>query len=138
MPPPFHHAFPVSDLVSTERFYVEVLGARAARRDTRWIDFDLQGHQLSAHQVEGHRSAAHNPVDGDQVPIPHFGLVLPWEQWHALRDRLKAMDVPCMLGPRIRFEGQPGEQATLFVQDPSGNALEFKAFRRPEQLFATE
>ncbi len=133
---PFHLAFPVTDLEATRRFYVEVLGCRVGREAERWIDFDLEGHQLSAHLVEALNSAAHNHVDGDGVPIPHFGLVLEWEAWHQLAERLRAADeVEFILEPRVRFAGQPGEQATLFLRDPSGNALEFKSFQDPARLF---
>ena len=132
---PFHLAFPVTDLEATRRFYVEVLGCRVGREAERWIDFDLEGHQLSAHLVEALNSAAHNHVDGDGVPIPHFGLVLEWEAWHQLAERLRAADeVEFILEPRVRFAGQPGEQATLFLRDPSGNALEFKSFQDPARL----
>ncbi|HBP23688.1 MAG TPA: glyoxalase, partial [Planctomycetes bacterium] len=111
---PFHLAFPVTDLEATRRFYVEVLGCRVGREAERWIDFDLEGHQLSAHLVEALNSAAHNHVDGDGVPIPHFGLVLEWEAWHQLAERLRAADeVEFILEPRVRFAGQPGEQGTL-------------------------
>lgn len=134
--PPFHLAFPVTDLEATRRFYVEVLGCRLGREDARWIDFDLAGHQLSAHLVDALEDAGRNHVDGDGVPIPHFGLVLAWEAWHELAERLRAADeVQFLLEPRVRFEGQPGEQATLFLRDPSGNALEFKSFQDPQRLF---
>lgn len=135
--PPFHLAFPVTDLEATRRFYVEWLGCRTAREAERWIDFDLGGHQLTAHLVEDAvASPPTNPVDGHAVPIPHFGLVLPWDEWHALADRLRAAAVEFLIEPGIRFEGRAGEQATFFVRDPSGNVLEMKAFRDPEQLFA--
>ena len=134
---PFHLAFPVTDLEATRRFYVEVLGCRLGREDARWIDFDLEGHQLSAHLVDGRADAGHNHVDGDGVPIPHFGLVLEWEAWHRLAERLRAAEeVEFLLEPKVRFAGQPGEQATLFLRDPSGNALEFKSFQDPQRLFA--
>ena len=139
MNPPFHLAFPVLDIESTRTFYCDVLGARVGREDTRWIDFNFFGHQLSAHVSPGELSATHtNPVDGEQVPVRHFGVVLPWEQWHALADRLRQADISFVIEPTIRFEGQPGEQATMFVRDPSGNALEFKSFQDPSRLFATK
>lgn len=136
--PPFHLAFPVTDLEATRAFYRDVLGCTVGREAARWIDFDLRGHQLSAHLTEVHPSdAGANLVDGDGVPIPHFGLVLPWEEWHALVAHLEQLGVPCLFGPRIRFAGEVGEQATLFVRDPAGNALEFKSFKDPASLFAT-
>ncbi len=136
--PPFHLAFPVADLEATRAFYVGVLGCREGRSAERWIDFDLHGHQLSAHLAPGACAppgAATNPVDGDDVPVRHFGCVLPWDDWHALADRLAGRDF--LIGPRTRFAGEVGEQKTLFVVDPSGNALEFKTFRDPGRLFAT-
>lgn len=138
MSPPFHLAFPVTDLKATRAFYCEVLGCEAGRSAERWVDFDLHGHQLSAHLTESLGDAGRNLVDGDGVPIPHFGLVLPWEEWQALVARLEDQGVACELGPRIRFAGQIGEQATLFLRDPSGNALEFKSFKDPSRLFASE
>lgn len=135
---PFHLAFPVSDLEATRAFFVEVLGCRVGRTDERWIDFDFFGHQISAHLRPEEVSAAHtNEVDGDAVPVRHFGVVLEWDKWHELADRLREADIDFLIEPHTRFEGKPGEQATMFVQDPSGNALEFKSFRDPEQLFAT-
>lgn len=135
--PPFHLAFPVTDLEATRRFYVEVLGCRVGREDTRWIDFDFRGHQLSAHLVDADAAAAEtNPVDGDDVPVRHFGAVLPWEEWHAMADRLRAAGASFLIAPRIRFAGQVGEQATFFLRDPAGNAIELKSFRDPGRLFA--
>jgi uncharacterized protein len=134
---PFHHAFPVSDLAATRAFYGGVLGCAEGRSAPRWVDFDLFGHQISAHLVESWRGVAgHNLVDGDGVPIPHFGVVLAWDQWHALADRLKSHRVRFVIEPRIRFQGQVGEQATMFLLDPSGNALEFKAFQDDARVFA--
>lgn len=135
---PFHLAFPVHDLDATRAFYVQVLGAGVGRTDARWIDLDLFGHQITAHLVEDlSPPAPTNPVDGDEVPIPHFGVILPWEAWHALRDRLVAAGTAFLIPPRIRFAGEPGEQATMFLQDPSGNHLEFKSFQDPARVFAT-
>ena len=138
--PPFHLAFPVHSIDAARQFYGELLGCREGRSDHHWVDFDLFGHQIVAHLDEkaGPRdeSSMENPVDGHQVPVPHFGVVLPWDDWHALADRLKVAKVRFVIEPYIRFKGKPGEQATLFFQDPSGNALEFKAFKDPEQLFA--
>jgi extradiol dioxygenase family protein len=134
---PFHIAFPVDDLAAARLFYGTVLGCPEGRSDSDWIDFDLYGHQIVAHRVEGHRAAAgHNPVDGHDVPVPHFGVVLPPEQWRALAERLKGHGVTFVIEPHTRFAGQPGEQSTMFFLDPAGNALEFKAFADLGQLFA--
>jgi extradiol dioxygenase family protein len=134
---PFHLASPVRDLEATRRFYVDVLGAGVGREAARWIDFDLRGHQVSAHLVdETAPTPASNPVDGDQVPSFHFGLVLPWYEWVALGDRLQAEGRAFLIAPRIRFAGEVGEQGTLFLRDPSGHAVELKAFRDPARLFA--
>jgi len=136
--PPFHLAFPVDDLVAAEAFYHGVLGCPMGRRSDNWIDFDLYGHQIVAHLApEEVRPAARNGVDGDAVPVRHFGCVLDWPQWEALAERLKTEKVPFLIEPRVRFAGQPGEQGIFFVCDPAGNALEFKSFRNPNQLFAT-
>ena len=134
---PFHLAFPVHDLAAARTFYGGLLGCREGRASARWVDFDLDGHQLVAHLVEGYRGPAHaHVVDGVEVPTTHFGLVLPWEAWEALVARLRAGGATFLVEPRVRFAGRVGEQATAFVRDPSGNALEFKAFRDPSQLFA--
>ena len=146
--PPFHLAFPVRDLESSRRFYGELLGCAEGRSSDRWIDFDFHGHQIVAHMVDrpepekpadgdGEDDGDANAVDGHDVPVPHFGLVLEWNAWHGLADRLKAAEVRFVIEPYLRFEGLPGEQATMFLLDPSGNALEFKAFKDPGQLFAT-
>ena len=136
---PFHLAFPVRDLEEARRFYVDMIGCGVGREDTSWIDFDFYGHQVVAHVVDGDEwSTPQNSVDGHQVPSRHFGVVLEWDDWQVLADRLKAADVAFLIEPYIRFEGEPGEQGTLFFLDPSGNALEFKSFRNPDQLFATE
>ncbi|MDH4030796.1 MAG: VOC family protein [Chromatiales bacterium] len=134
----FHLAFPVSDLGTTEHFYVERLGCRTGRRSERWIDFDLGGHQITAHLADdcGDRSA--NTVDGDQVPVPHFGLILSWDDWQELASRLEGLQTNFVISPRVRFAGQAGEQATMFLRDPSGNALEFKAFRDQSGIFALQ
>lgn len=137
MTTPFHLAFPVSDLEATRRFYEGLLGCRVGRSDPRWIDFDLGGNQISAHlRPEEVSEAATNPVDGDAVPVRHFGLVLPWEEWHRLAQRLREANTDFIIEPKLRFEGQTGEQATMFLRDPSGNALEFKSFADPGRLFA--
>ena len=134
---PFHFAFPVDDLDAARHFYGTVLGCPEGRSDTDWIDFDLFGHQIVAHNVGGKRSAAgHNPVDGHAVPVPHFGVVLTPDRWNALADRLKAHGVRFVIEPHTRFPGEPGEQSTMFFHDPAGNALEFKAFADMRQLFA--
>ena len=135
---PFHLAFPVLDLDATRSFYVGVLGCREGRSAPRWVDFDLYGHQLSAHLREETGPVVTNEVDGDAVPVPHFGVVLEWENFQSLASRLRQADVAFIIEPKIRFKGQVGEQATMFLRDPSGNALEFKAFRDPANLFATE
>lgn len=139
---PFHLAFAVTDLEATRRFYVEVLGCRVGREDrenvpSRWIDLDLHGHQLSAHLVDGALAPTEtNGVDGDDVPARHFGVVLPWDAWHAMAERLGAAGTTFLIAPHVRFAGQVGEQATFFLRDPSGNALEFKSFKDPSRLFA--
>ena len=136
--PRFHLAFPVSDLEATRRFYVDLLGCGLGRESSEWLDFDFFGHQITAHRVKRPKGGAANDVDGDAVPIPHFGAILPWEQWHALSERLRAAGVEFVIGPRIRFAGQVGEQATMFLHDPAGNALEFKSFRDDRRVFASE
>ena len=134
---PFHLAFPVTDLPATRRFFTELLGCRIGRESDRWIDFDFHGHQITAHLIDAPETAvATNHVDGKDVPVRHFGAILEWETWHALAKRLQAADVEFLIEPHTRFPGQPGEQATLFLTDPSGNGLEFKSFRDPAQVFA--
>jgi len=135
---PFHLALPVTNLDAAETFYCGLLGCGKGRTASRWIDLDFFGHQLTLHLVEASAAnAATNPVDGDTVPARHFGIVLDWDDWHQLADHLKNENSNFLLAPRIRFEGEVGEQATLFITDPSGNALEFKSFADPAQLFAT-
>jgi extradiol dioxygenase family protein len=137
--PPFHLAFPVDDLAAARRFYGELLGCPEGRSAEEWIDFDLYGHQIVAHLApEAVRARATNPVDGEHVPVPHFGIVLPMDAWKGLADRLQRAGVDFVIDPTIRFEGQPGEQATMFFLDPAGNALEFKAMANPENLFAKQ
>ena len=134
---PFHLAFPVRDLALTRTFFVEVLGCRVGRASERWIDFDFHGHQLSAHLRPEEVSRAHtNAVDGDDVPVRHFGLVLPWKEFENLALRLREASMNFLIDPHIRFAGEVGEQATMFLTDPSGNAIEFKSFKNPERLFA--
>lgn len=137
MNPPFHLAFPVDDLAATRRFYVELLGCRVGRSSDHWIDFDFFGHQITAHLSPGEASAARtNPVDGDQVPVRHFGAILPWEDWHQMADRLRGR-IAFLIEPHVRFRGEVGEQATMFFLDPSGNAIELKSFQDESQIFAT-
>jgi extradiol dioxygenase family protein len=137
MPNPFHLAFPVDDLAAARAFYVGVLGCGEGRSAETWIDFELMGHQIVAHLVPARADAGSNPVDGHDVPVPHFGVVLDWGDFHALADRVEAAGVAFGIAPHVRFVGQPGEQATMFFRDPAGNALEFKAFRDIGSLFAT-
>ena len=137
--PPFHLAVPVDDLSAARRFYGELLGCREGRSADHWVDFDLFGHQIVAHVApEGVRKRATNPVDGEEVPVPHFGLVLPMEEWKALAGRLESAGVEFVIPPTVRFKGEPGEQATMFLLDPAGNALEFKAMADPAKLFARD
>ena len=136
---PFHLAFPVDDLAAARRFYGQLLGCPEGRSADHWVDFDLHGHQIVAHlapDAAPKRSA--NEVDGENVPVPHFGLVLQMDEWKALADRFEAADVDFVIAPTIRFEGEPGEQATMFLLDPAGNALEFKAMANPANLFAKD
>ena len=140
MPAPFHLAIPVHDIAAARRFYGGLFGCPEGRSAPEWVDFDFFGHQLVAH-LDPSRSAfappAHsNAVDGHDVPVPHFGVVLEWATWHALAERLRAASTPFVIEPYIRFAGEVGEQATFFLYDPFGNALEFKSFRDPARLFA--
>lgn len=140
---PFHLAFPVRDLAAARDFYGGLLGCPEGRSADRWIDFDLFGHQIVAHLAEAPTTREtpvppSNAVDGHDVPVPHFGVVLPMEEWRALADRLTRAGVRFIIEPYIRFKGEPGEQATMFFLDPSGNALEFKAFADQSKLFAKE
>lgn len=134
---PFHLAIPVHDLAAARCFYGQTFGCAEGRSSDQWVDFDFFGHQLVAHLDVTRREAPHhNVVDGHDVPVPHFGIVLEWDDWHALAARLRAAGTHFVIEPGIRFAGKVGEQATMFFYDPSGNALEFKAFRDPRQLFA--
>lgn len=135
---PFHIAFPVQDLQATRVFYGDILNCPEGRSTEHWVDFNLYGHQIVAHLSPQAQRSSTNPVDGHAVPVPHFGVVLTLETWKQLRDRLLQAGVEFEIEPYIRFEGEPGEQATMFFRDPSGNALEFKAFKEITQLFATE
>lgn len=134
--PPFHLAFPVTSLEQARSFYGDLLGCPEGRSSEHWVDFDFFGHQIVAHQAPAVSHAHHNRVDGDAVPVPHFGVVLDMASWQVLADRLRTAGVEFVIEPHVRFRGQPGEQATMFLLDPSGNALEFKAFADRAQLFA--
>jgi extradiol dioxygenase family protein len=141
---PFHLAFPVDDLAQARAFYGGLLGCAEGRSSDEWIDFDFFGHQIVAHLApprppepqDAGRGDHHNAVDGHHVPVPHFGVVLAWDDFHALAERLRAGGLRFVIEPYVRFAGQVGEQATMFFRDPAGNALEFKALRDPSQLFA--
>ncbi len=135
--PRFHLAFPVRDLAEARAFYGDLLGCAEGRSSPDWIDFDFHGHQIVAHLAPdeiGHRQTS--AVDGEQVPVRHFGVILSLEAWQDLADRLQAAGTQFIIAPQVRFKGQPGEQATLFFLDPSGNALEFKAFAHDDMVFA--
>ena len=134
---PFHLAIPVSDIARAREFYGDVLGCAEGRSDEQWVDYDFFGHQLVVHCVKSAAAEppASNPVDGHDVPVPHFGVVLSWERRHELAAMLKSKGVQFVIQPYVRFQGKVGEQATLFFLDPFGNALEFKAFRDPGDLF---
>jgi extradiol dioxygenase family protein len=139
---PFHIAVPVRDIAESRDFYKNTLGCTEGRSDTTWVDFNLFGHQFVIHLnpnigTDGQLDSHYNPVDGHGVPVPHYGVVLHTDDWQALADRLKAANTKFIIEPYIRFKGQVGEQATMFFLDPTGNALEFKAFRDMSQLFAT-
>ena len=139
MRPRFHLAIPVTDLPRTRAFYTELLDCGVGRESDRWIDFDLAGHQVTAHLVDAEESGpATNPVDGHDVPVRHFGVILDVPAWDALAARLRAATVDFLIEPHVRFEGSAGEQRTLFLLDPSGNGLEFKAFADDAMVFATE
>jgi extradiol dioxygenase family protein len=134
---PFHIAFPVHDLAAARAFYGGVLGCREGRSSDSWVDFDLFGHQIVAHLAPGRGGVVvDNPVDGHDVPVPHFGVILTMAEWESLAERLRRAGVRFVIEPYIRFQGQVGEQATMFFFDPSGNALEFKAFADFSQIFA--
>jgi len=135
--PPFHLAFPVHSIAAAREFYGDLLGCPEGRSAPEWVDFNFYGHQIVAHlapEEAGHRSTS--AVDGDAVPVRHFGVVLPMEQWQTMADKLSAADVKFVIEPHIRFKGEVGEQATMFFLDPSGNALELKAFANIASLFA--
>ena len=135
---PFHLAFPVHDLAAARRFYGETMGCPEGRSSGEWVDFDFYGHQIVAHLAPGEAGdRASNHVDGYGVPVPHFGIVLAMVDWRVLAERLETAGTEFAIPPTIRFKGQPGEQATMFFRDPSGNALEMKAFADDAMLFAT-
>ena len=134
----FHLAFPVHDLEAARKFYGDVLGCTEGRSSERWVDFDLFGHQIVAHLAEGGAGIkASNSVDADDVPVPHFGMIMHMDEWQAFADKLVEKGVKFIIEPKIRFAGEVGEQATMFFLDPSGNALEFKGFNDFSQIFAT-
>ncbi|WP_110686923.1 VOC family protein [Salinicola aestuarinus] len=136
---PFHLAIPVHDLPAARRFYGETFGLSEGRSSEQWVDFDFYGHQLVIHEhpkTPAQENAHTNSVDGHDVPVPHFGIVLSWPEWEALAERLRGFDTEFVIEPYVRFKGEPGEQATMFLLDPCGNALEFKAFKDMGQLFA--
>jgi len=133
---PFHLAFPVTSLEEARAFYGGLLGCPEGRSSPEWVDFDFHGHQIVAHLSPDAGHLETNLVDGDNVPVRHFGVVLPMDQWQKLADKLKAAEIDFVIEPHIRFKGQPGEQATMFFRDPCGNAIEFKAFENPAMLFA--
>ena len=134
--PRFHLAMPVDDLDAARQFYGEVLGLEQGRSSETWIDWNLQGHQFVTHVAPERTQRIHNPVDGHDVPVPHFGLVLAVPEFQKLADRLRAANTEFVIEPYVRFEGQTGEQWTMFLLDPAGNALEFKAFADDSQVFA--
>ena len=134
---PFHLAFPVTDLNTTRSFYVDVLQCNIGRSSDKWIDFDMFGHQVVAHLVDKNSHPTTNSVDGDEVPASHFGIILTMDQWNQLKQHLQQFNIKFIIEPKIRFKGESGEQATMFFLDPSGNALEFKAFKHDKQIFAT-
>jgi extradiol dioxygenase family protein len=137
MPQPFHLAIPVHSLGAARGFYGELFGCPEGRSSAEWVDFNFFGHQLVAHLDPDRKPHLHhNEVDGQEVPVPHFGVVLEWDAWQALAARLRSLETHFEIEPGIRFAGQVGEQSTMFLYDPSGNALEFKAFGDPSQLFA--
>lgn len=136
---PFHLAIPVYDVPLARQFYRDVFGLEEGRSTDVWVDFNFYGHQLVIHQhpkTSTQNNANTNSVDGHDVPVPHFGVVLTWDQWEALAERLKSFDTQFVIEPYVRFKGQVGEQATMFLLDPCGNALEFKAFKDMNMLFA--
>ena len=137
---PFHVAIPVFDLNKAKDFYVKLFDCTVGRSSDQWVDLNLYGHQFVLHLKPSEKQTKnhHNAVDGKSVPVPHYGVVLQWNTWQGLAERLRSQEVDFIIEPYIRFEGEVGEQATLFLLDPSGNALEFKAFKNMDQLFAKD
>ena len=135
---PFHLAFPVDNLEKTREFYTKILGCKEGRSSDRWIDFDMFGHQVVAHLVDSLEETQTNPVDGDDVPASHFGVILDLEDWEKLSNRLNKIDMKFIIEPHVRFKDEAGEQATMFFLDPCGNALEFKAFKSDDMIFAID
>jgi len=134
---PFHLAIPVDNLQQAHHFYTELLGCKTRRSSEHWIDFDFFGHQLTVHLADDADNIATNAVDGKQVPVRHFGVILEWDHWHTLAQKLNDAQVDWIIEPGIRFQGKTGEQATFFLLDPAGNALEFKSFKNDEAIFAS-
>lgn len=133
---PFHLAFPVDDLEQTRQFYMDILGCSLGRESESWIDFNLYGHQIVAHLSKNQPKKTNgNYVDGDRIPPRHFGVVLPWPEWEKLSTKIRNKGLPFLIEPKIRFRDKVGEQATFFIQDPSGNALEFKSFQDDSFIF---
>jgi extradiol dioxygenase family protein len=132
---PFHLAIPVTDLIEAANFYETMLGASKGRESSTWTDYNFFGHQLVCHLVENRQMEFRNPVDEDDIPVPHFGIVLTWDSFHELAGSLTSKNFTFFLEPKIRFEGEVGEQATMFIKDPSNNAIEFKAFKDIDNLF---
>ena len=134
--PRFHLAFPVHDLVEARKFYSKILGCITGRESENWIDFNLFGHQIVAHlSPEDCKPSRMNPVDNDDIPSRHFGVILEWSDWEFLKEKIKKLDYPFLVEPKIRFKSNPGEQGTFFISDPSGNALEFKTFKHDSMVF---
>lgn len=135
--PSFHLAFPVGDLEATRSFYVDVLGCGVGRSSDTWLDLNFFGYQITAYQVLDSDNRLNNNVDDHDIPIPHFGLIMDWEDWHRAVDHMIYIGVKFLVEPHVRFKGMVGEQATFFLEDPSGNCLEFKAFKEPGDVFST-
>ena len=133
---PFHLAFPVSNIKETKKWYTKILGCSVGREAERWIDFNFFGHQISAHLSESLDSITHNQVDSKQIPSRHFGIILTPSDWNTLSKRLNKLEINFKIKPYTRFKGEKGEQSTLFIEDPSGNCLEFKSFKNDEMIFA--
>ena len=131
----FHLAIPVSDLDSANDFYMNILGCSKGRSSTKWIDFNFYGHQLVCHEVKRSVNKNSNDVDGNNIPVPHFGIILDWDQFQKLSANLQSKNINFIIEPTIRFKGKVGEQAIMFLKDPSGNAIEFKSFRNNDEIF---